>query len=107
MIKSLQSLITNLDPSLTLEIITNLPTVYPKIEGFHKLNELQLSHNMIDSMERLFPFIHLPSLSKIYLEGNPVMKQLLPLHLQSRRKQLHTSNGNRFLTQNQIIIILN
>ncbi|KND00885.1 uncharacterized protein SPPG_09165, partial [Spizellomyces punctatus DAOM BR117] len=46
-----------------------------KYDGFHTLEELHLTHNLISTMEDLMGIVRLPRLEKVYLAGNPVMKR--------------------------------
>jgi hypothetical protein len=58
-----------------------------KIQGFPMLSTLNITHNNIDSMENLLGIIFFPSLKNVYLEGNSVMKDCVPKHLRSKRRQ--------------------
>ncbi|ORY36015.1 RNI-like protein [Rhizoclosmatium globosum] len=50
-----------------------LPFQMVKYDGFHKLQELRIAFNRIDSTQGLLALIHLPVLKYIWIEGNPVL----------------------------------
>lgn len=71
---------------LNVEEILSISSV-KKIDGFLRLETLNLAHNLIDSMENLLGVIFMPCLKNIYMQGNPVMNGCVPKHLQSKRRQ--------------------
>ncbi|KAJ3333020.1 X-ray radiation resistance-associated protein 1 [Blyttiomyces sp. JEL0837] len=50
------------------------PSQIRKYNGFYRLEELRISYNKVDTPAGLLALIWLPSLSKIWVEGNPVVK---------------------------------
>jgi hypothetical protein len=82
-LKTLEPLIP---PSfLDLSALEILSQPIKKFNGFKKLTDLHLSHNSISTLEDMIGFVFLPALTHIFLEGNPIMKSILPKHLQMRR----------------------
>jgi hypothetical protein len=76
MIQSLRPLITE---SWNLktgdEILLNITETIPKYKGFFKLENLHATHNLMKTLDDIIGFLFLPCIKKIYLEGNPVMKE--------------------------------
>jgi Leucine-rich repeat (LRR) protein len=90
-LKSFKPLVSRITMDLNLESLHLDQNDIPKLDGFHKLQVLHVTNNLIAEVEDLLGFIHLPALSKIYLEANPVMTKILPRHLQPKRKKSTSS----------------
>jgi Leucine-rich repeat (LRR) protein len=63
-------------PFSAAEIFDIHPQMLPKYQGFPNLLSLHLCNNLISNLDNLIGIVFISGLESVYLEGNPVMKQL-------------------------------
>lgn len=59
---------------------------FEKSSGFTKLTDLNISQNLIESLDGLIGVVFLPNLQNLLLEGNPVMSLFIPRALKSKKR---------------------
>jgi hypothetical protein len=76
-INSLQRLVQQCSIPISAAAIFEMnPQAIPKYPGFPNLLSLHLCNNLIFNLDNLVGVIFISGLENVYLEGNPVMKQL-------------------------------
>lgn len=72
---------TEKDP---IHLLSVNPQILVKYQGFQSLNDLYLTHNKLANLRDILGLLCLPKVSRVFLEGNKVMKQYTPKHLVPR-----------------------
>ncbi|KAI8892224.1 hypothetical protein BC833DRAFT_612361 [Globomyces pollinis-pini] len=87
-IKSLRRLFAKgLTKKSSEELLSMNKSTIPKFAGFYKLTELNVAQNGIVDLDHLLSIICLTKLQRVYVEGNPVMINFIPKHIQMKKSR--------------------